>query len=147
MKRVYKDRLKKLADHLINGKLGHKKFDFSGYNTPKNWDENVEPYSCGYAGCAIGECPTVFKRDWKFNVNAEPVLRKGIPVRDTVFFSPESASAREFFGINDDQFDHLFVPDHQNPKLYGGRRLTGKAKAKSVANNILAFIAKQEGSK
>lgn len=132
MKQLYKNRLKKLADHLLSGKLGHKKFDFSSWNRTEDYDGG-EPYKCGYAGCAIGECPIVFKRDWEFGPKGNPSL-KGMR-------NLYAAKAGEFyFGIDGFAFNHLFVPNLQRPDRYGGRRLGDKAKAPSVAKNILTFL-------
>lgn len=59
MNATQKKRLRKLADHLMHGKLGHKRFDFNEYNLPS---EGFDEKGCGTAGCAIGECPIVFPR-------------------------------------------------------------------------------------
>ena len=61
------ERLEKLANHLLHGKLGHETFDFSKYNNGSfgKYAEERLKY-CGTAGCAIGECPFVFE-EWLFN--------------------------------------------------------------------------------
>lgn len=64
------DRLLKLAEHLRNGKLGHKKFDITEFN-------NADGPRCGTAGCAIGECPVIFPREWKWSKHGYPALRRG----------------------------------------------------------------------
>ena len=134
MKHFHKARLKKLADHLINGKLGHKKFDFNDWNRG-NREQPAEPYKCGFAGCAIGECPIVFPLDWKFDEYADPVLRRSwLGITD---------SAESFFGIDYEAVRHLFMPNCQTPEVYGGKRLGGNATAKRVGENILAFLEKQ----
>ena len=149
MKHYHKARLKKLADHLINGKLGHKKFDFNKWNASKGasfFTEGREPYKCGYAGCAIGECPIAFKKDWKFDEDALPVMRKSYKnARATAptFSSRPELSGMSFFGIDHEEFQHLFFPNSQNVSKYGGKKLGPNAKAESVANNILAFLEKQ----
>lgn len=62
-----KERLLKLAEHLEVGELGHEVFDFTVYG------------GCGFAGCALGECPTVFPDDWAFR-GLTPMLRDGARV-------------------------------------------------------------------
>ncbi len=141
MKKVYKDRLTKLANHLLKGKLGHKKFDFSVLNVDEKKDEKEIPYSCGTNGCALGECPIVFPRQWKFDGDIDngfdPVLR-----RTDCLDSFDNAET--FFGINTSESLHLFSPYSQDPGLYGGESLDRDATKEQVANNILAFIKMKE---
>jgi len=127
-KKVYQNRLKKLADHLMTGKLGHKKFSFADYNSSPN-SMNI-PYKCGFSGCAIGECPVIF-RQWKFNVIANPVLKNHGDPAD---------SAMDFFDINSNECDHLFMPNEQICGMYGGEDLLGYSTREQVARNIYAFI-------
>lgn len=164
MKAIYKKRLLKLATHLEKGKLIHKEFSFADFNTSidevkkRAWDKycklpleeqyktaypdsyiiDVKPYSCGTAGCALGEMPVVDKKNWNFNKDAMPHL-KG--TRQEPF-----ESAIKYFGLPDGAANHLFSPDSQDKKEFGGRILGNKAKPKQVAANIRAFIAKMESS-
>jgi len=122
-------RLRKLAAHLMHGKLGHDRFDF--------WSFNTGNQKCGTAGCAIGECPIVFPSDWMFEKlwYGTPVLRRG-NMRNLHPF----ISAEVFFGITAEECGHLFNPGFQIPALYGGKRLGGKATRYKVAHNIDEFI-------
>ncbi len=124
-------RLKKLADHLLNGKLGHENFDFSCFN-----DGDIDKNGCGTLGCAIGECPIVFPKHWHFEEN-------------NYMFEPhligsdrwsELDDACEFFGISDDAACHLFVPNDQDTYAFGGSELGRNATKEQVAANILSFI-------
>lgn len=63
------DRLRQLADHLLNGKLGHQIFNFAFYN-----DRFIN--KCGTSGCAIGECPIVFPDDWIWTEDGDPVTHE-----------------------------------------------------------------------
>lgn len=133
MKQIHIDRLLKLADHLEYGQLGHKVFDFNNYNA----DENNQAHcgaSCGYAGCAIGECPIVFPEVWRFNHN-------GWPVADG-FGSVTRYSIEAFFDISVYESEHLFVPLSQHPRQYGGQRFGhSNPTREQVAANIRAFVA------
>lgn len=132
-----KKRLLKLADHLMRGKLGHKKFDFSTYNSfsPNN------PSGCGTNGCAIGECPIVFPRQWKFaKGSGAPILR----CEDTHY---EQDSGQIFFDVGMREYEHLFIPEMQNPSRFGGVHPGFKATRKQVARNILPFVKKMERTK
>lgn len=129
----YRKRLEKLATHLESGKLGHKKFDFSAWNRTR-FHDNAKPYTCGYAGCAIGECPIVFPRDWGFTASGGVGLNG-----DSAYVEKD---AREFFGLLESELYHLFVPSMQRVSLYGGKMLGGKATRKQVAKNIRIFIEK-----
>ncbi len=133
MKQIHIDRLLKLADHLEHGQLGHTVFDFDNYNVDKVGAINKahqEP-SCGYAGCAIGECPIVFPDDWCFNQQGWPVTLK----------HTTRYAIQIFFDISECESGHLFMPKSQYPMNYGGQRLTEKATKEEVAANIRAFVA------
>lgn len=135
MKAIHKRRLLKLAKHLKHGKLGHKKFDFGTYN-------NVSVAKCGTAGCALGECPILWPRYWKFTTTG--VTR---PQFQDSFFS-EGDSAKEWFGLSEEESNHLFYPRGQQPEKFGGAgELPGSATRKQVAANMVAFIKKKEKEK
>ncbi len=123
-------RLLKLAAHLESGKLGHKRFDFEQFNTGCE-------QTCGAAGCAIGECPVVFPKAWKFG-------RAGLPLLvGTNRFADPFKEAEKFFVLSGEEVMHLFAAGEQQPKRFGGRRLGGRAKAASVAANIRAFVERK----
>lgn len=149
MKQYHFKRLETLANHLMSGKLGHKEFRFSTANRFE--DGRTIPYSCGTSGCAIGECPIVFPRYWKFSEDGDPVLRKvlsgevEIQSFDACMYLESSwqdvqTSIVEFFGITPEEAMHLFTPHQQNTALYGGKYADSEAPRKLVARNILAFI-------
>lgn len=118
------ERLHKLADHLLHGKLGHAEFDFSRYN-----DSGIA--RCGTAGCAIGECPIVWPDHWRFNNEGFPVLGSNTSIE---------LSGKLFFEIGTGEYEHLFTPMNQMPGRYGGTDLFDTASKEQVANNILEFI-------
>jgi len=119
------ERLHTLYEHLKRGKLGHKKFDFGVYN-----DGPQDKKGCGTAGCAIGECPMIWE-EWEFR-EAVPKLRSGL------FSVTESAEI--WFEINYQEFKHLFLPDGQNPNIFGGKRVYRRATRDQVADNIKTFM-------
>lgn len=119
------DRLEKIAEHLEKGQLGHKVFDFMQYNEGKQ-DAN----GCGTNGCAIGEMPFIFPRQWIFDQDM-PVLLGG----ENVGVDRNSC---EFLGLSLGEFQHLFIPLFQRPEL--GRMLCDAATRYEVAANIRQFI-------
>jgi hypothetical protein len=149
MKSIHKKRLLKLAKHLESGKLAHKKFNFGVWNGDQSGDQ-LYVNGCGYCGCAIGECPAVFKRDWMFrggmprlrNASAAPLATKNWLGEFTRDWPRDSAVA--WFGINQYELDHLFLPKQQKPEAYGGKRLKDTASPAQVARNIRAFVAVKE---
>jgi hypothetical protein len=129
MKALHRKRLEKLATHLEKGKLGHDKFDFSRYTAEGD---------CGTSGCALGECPTLFRKHWRFYHIGDPIVADNdFPIE----------SAQSFFGLDHGQAKHLFYPLCQNTRIYGGRMLGNKATRRQVASNIRAFIKKMEKTK
>lgn len=130
MTKIHANRLRKLADHLKRGKLGHKKFDFARINSICA-GEDFDERGCGTLGCALGECPIVFPKEWEFRAYI-PCLKTG----STAAFE----SSRKFFGLCSEESGHLFAPWDQNTKDFGGRVLNQKASAEQVASNIYAFL-------
>lgn len=136
MKTIYRNRLLRLAKHLEKGKLGHKKFDFSTWNEGKT-PGSMPARRCGYAGCAIGECPIIWPKAWKFDGYGDPSLTGR-------HFSDVSTCATEWFGVLLDEVQHLFVPNCQNPRRFGGQTLGNYATRDEVAANLRAFVDKNE---
>ena len=143
MIRIRFDRLQELADHLLHGELIHEKFDFETYNSSDTYDEegnqvfNHHPTikNCGSAGCALGELPRL-NPDWYFAKNGVLMY-----IADGVeYFDAEGAVV--YFGITEEQEQHLFWPNMQVPEFgYNVGRLDSFATKEEVAHNILDFIA------
>jgi len=133
------DLLRKLANHLLNGKLGHEKFDFNYYNIgKKNGVVDSPENRCGTNGCAIGECPVIWPKKWTWNDFSDPCVR-GIP--------STTDSIETFFCLTYHQQQHLFIPNNQSPDIYGGLHLDGDATKEQVANNIIQFCELAEANK
>jgi hypothetical protein len=133
---VEKMRLNILAEHLEDGKLAHDAFDFSVYHFNP---VEVEPSStCGTVGCALGECPGLFPKDWYFS---GPVPR----LTGTEYLGAYT-SASIYFGISYEAAQHLFSPNDQKPALYGGKILGPDATRYEVAENIREFIKRKEST-
>ncbi len=126
-----KERLLKLAEHLESGVLGHKEFDFDQFNTGLRGEKG-----CGTVGCALGECPIVFPKSWKFGGYTKmlPGLKRG------KLYTYEAAE--KFFGVSGAASQHLFCPSAQNTQEFGGNDLDRNATRHQVAANIRAFVAK-----
>ncbi len=121
---IQTDRLKRLADHLVNGKLGSDVWNFA--HRHKLIDGKIH-------GCAQGELPYVFPQ-WHFSKKGEIVLQGTNDAYITV-------GLREFFGFPDDRhITHLFCPNGQEVDIWGGRVLDHKASREDVANNIYEYI-------
>jgi hypothetical protein len=131
------ERLLKLAEHLETGKLGHEKFDFSYYNASDELGAAHLSPNCGAVGCAIGECPIVFPDEWRFN-------DQGFPVTGLHFNSTDSG--KEFFRLSEEEYEHLFLPHHQDYDRFGGVDLNDHATKELVAANIRAFVALRKGA-
>lgn len=145
------DLLRKVADHLINGKLEHQVFDFSNYNINCGFDELPRSY-CGTNGCAIGECPIIFPDDWEFKESGAVGL---ISMNEnSERMDLEIQSGQSFFRLSFEQYIHLFVSESQNPLWVEGAdpneeedpetesfsyMLHSNATKEEVAANILHF--------
>jgi hypothetical protein len=141
--------LLKLAEHLENGKLGHKKFHFNRWNVSK--DFGGTPYKCGYMGCAIGECPVLFPRQWKFDWLGYPVLRTtSDPKTDcerAEYFVMPTSEAAAFFGLEDrGEVEALFLPEKYRPWA-PKKELQDSTTKKQVAKSIRKFVEWRESGK
>ena len=129
------DLLRRLAEHLETGQLGHERFYFGffnyGYSSPKRQHYLDQPRLklCNSAGCGIGECPFIFP-EWYFDYAEQPVYG---------MHTSSEMSARGFFSLDTMEYQHLFVPDRQLPLRFGGERLTKEATKEQVAGNIWIF--------
>ena len=132
-----KERLLKLAEHIESGELGHKKFDFRQYNLQKN-GFSPDPYSCGYAGCAIGECPIIFPEDWVFNKIAKPVLKN---FTSDNFDDPSECTAK-FFDLRELEVKFLFYPGKRIITKKGLITYSPSEKAtrQQIAKHIKKFV-------
>lgn len=100
MKSIHRKRLQKLADFLKT--VPRKQFDIGVLVSGK-----PEEIGCGSIACAIGHCPIVFPRHWKFRTShAKPWNR--------VFLNSTrnrnwKKGAMEFFGITGHERWDLFM--------------------------------------
>lgn len=96
MKRIRVVRLRKLADHLKNGKLGHDKFYFGEWHSED---------SCGTKGCAAGECVFVWPESWEFR-RGLTALYPSLIGRDLKVWQ----SLEDWFGLVPGEPSDLFAP-------------------------------------
>lgn len=129
------DLLKVIEDHLRDGNLGHEVFDFDCINRGTS-DLGL---SCGTNGCAMGELPIIFPKEWRF----EP--GEGVALKDSKHLGL-AVDVCTFLGINREEMEHLFFPDMQKPIRFGGGHLGRQATRVQVADNIDDFISMKESS-
>lgn len=136
------ERLEKLADHLLHGKIGHEVFLFGSINggdflKGKYTDKRLR--ACRVYGGPIGECPFVFE-EWFFDGYGEPMI-SSVPEGAAVKYS---TSAMIWFSISEEANRHLFYPRSQISRLYNncfdGIYLGHDAPKEKVAENIYRFI-------
>jgi hypothetical protein len=127
------DRLKKLANHLIKSKLGHKKFDFAVINAESRSQPNAVAYECGKLGCALGELPILFPELVKFTAHGNIRFKN---INEYEGFRDASI----FFNITCMSMKHLFIPTCQQTKVFKGRKLGKNSTAKQVGKHLIAFI-------
>ena len=132
------ERLEKLANHLLSGKLGHETFNFGVYNVGGRANLN----ECGTQGCAIGECPVIWPNDWAY-VDSLPTLRilGSDPHEGSI---TTSIAGRAFFHLTAGEYEYLFIPGNETNNRRNA--LSQYASKEDVANRILRFceIVKEE---
>jgi hypothetical protein len=82
-------------------------------------------------GCALGECPIIFKRHFKFAGNSISLRKE---------WACDYSAAAKFFDITYDEAKHLFSPSSQMTYEFGGEQLLGEATKEEVAKHILKFV-------
>lgn len=141
----FRDRLEKLATHLETGKLGHKKFAFDKlHHTFEEYDQKPVDGFCGSVGCAMGELPIVFPRQFKYEANADDesvVARRGEYISELDF----EKAVMSFFKITKSELEGLFYPAdwfcHEHVHApWNKTPITARATKKQVARGIRRFI-------
>lgn len=128
-----KTRLLTLARHLESGKLGHKKFDFSNINEPP-FPRKAAVKGCGTSGCAVGELPIAFPKDWFFKklgrggLDFEPRRHGGAE------FEGPFEGAEVFFDLSQGEIYFLFDP------FAADQPLPPRATKEQVARRIRLFV-------
>jgi hypothetical protein len=143
-----KERLLKLANHLLTGELGHEYFEFSHFNHGKHHDPKKVEIRCGSRGCALGECPIVFPEDWMFTLYDYKKEYSSFPVLSIGRRKDTFVDAMIFFDINDHETQVLFNPYMTSFVLrIDGviiRTLSKFASKEEVANQLIEFVKLKE---
>lgn len=157
-----KERLLKLADALE--KISKKHFDLdvitkrdhNYISDPENPNNGMsdkdfvdtlkeigkgKKFECKTAACAVGWCPSVFPRTFKWNEEGD-VVNKKTGREDDIYI------VNDFFSINSDQADYLFLPGEyhtseeklQYDEAMWGRNKEPKISKKRVIKRIRKFV-------
>ena len=112
------DRLQQIVNHLRNGKLAHKNFDFTIV-------DNGVGNDCGTNGCAVGEFPKIWPEQffWLYSTVGE---------RENGQTHNPALLASKWLNIADSDARYLFYPDSSG--------LGNNATKEQVANHIENFI-------
>lgn len=142
----YKNRLLKLADFL--DKLPKNRFDYCTW-VGDDW-EGKKDLSCGTTACALGWATTIpaFRklglRMIRYNSGAGGVCLKKqehniIDSYDDFVYS--LAAGKKIFGLDDIEFEYIFVPADYNFDKKPGNNATPK----QVAKHIRKFVKEKYG--
>lgn len=143
MEDIYKERLTKIANHLLHGELGHKIFDFRYFNIPEGDVFPENPNTCLHSGDVIGEFPIIFPEDWYWNNNwvylrgHERTCLRNIKVMFNVC---------SYLSISEAECEMLFfpTPEYCEPPLWNPIRFDYNTTKEMVAESILKFIKFRE---
>ena len=143
-KNVFKRRLLKLADLLQ--KLPRKRFDYGRW-VGDDWKGKTD-LACGTTACAFGwatTIPALRKAGLRLveSTNGPRLFTVSIKGGSTSEHEAPKLAAREIFGLENDEFEYLFIPDSgiTFPELGLPREgPTHQATAKQVAKHIRQFV-------
>lgn len=134
MKAVHAKRLLKLADFLET--LPRKRFSFESY-VGADWNGEQDLSSCGTTACALGwaaSMPEFRRLGLRLDYAGPSSMMNGVTNTEG---DSEYDAAEKVFGVDDRQFEQLFIPGDKD--LYSG--LEENATAKQVAKNIRRRVA------
>ena len=128
-KQLHADRLIKLAEHLEGGKLGLE-WDFGQCRNVTNTTRLFRKPICKTVGCAIGDCATVFGKEW-----GEPVIN----------WHQGQIQGMAFFGLNHNEFLTMFYGARKIDEVgklcaFNLPRLPYTASPFEVARQIRSFV-------
>ncbi len=147
---IYRRRLLSLVKLLE--KLPEDRFDYANW-VGNDWKGKAD-LSCGTSACALGfatTIPALRKAGLRLTLNVDyrsngmngglfVVCLKG--KEDTASFNSSFIAGRKVFGINNEEFEWLFVPGTYSPVLHR-YNLSCDASAKQVAGHIREFVEKK----
>ncbi|HXD93852.1 MAG TPA: hypothetical protein VNX01_11610 [Bacteroidia bacterium] len=126
-KNMYLNRLIKLSGHLSQSKIQNRLLRHKHYRVNSSM-ASIECFSS-----ALEDLPVLFKQ-WEYNADGNPRLNsyEGLNTLTAVAI---------FFKLDFDSLSHLFVPDFQEPMIYGGKTLPDDAKLNDLAHNIYEYVS------
>lgn len=122
-----------LSEHLLNGKLGHKEFNFYFYN--HSYKGNSKPEKCLDCGCAIGELPIIFPCQFYFDGNKVKSMKNHIQIS-------LAHSLRSEFSLEENDAYHLHKIFHDF-SLYP-EAVKNVITKEMVAHKLFAFATELE---
>jgi hypothetical protein len=134
--RVFRpDRILRLATHLEMGNLYFPdKLEIKEIRIaePELYEEHLE-----LAAVPLYEMVYLFPKDWEFDGGGYPVF-KGDKFKNPV------SSAWKYLGINTYMIRHLFVPNHQDIKMFGGQMLNSFQSNHIIAHNLRELVRQEK---
>ncbi len=126
------DRLRKLALYLQGNEVRDIQYVIEDEPEYIDHGDFVEKQVSFYYQ-AIVESIFIFRKEWKIDERGHVYWVK----------DPEKSplnSALLFYGLTDEQFQHLFIPNYQRTLLYGGRTLGNCVHPREIGENIMQFL-------
>lgn len=114
-------KIEKLGNTLVKGLIAHTQFDITHWNHNLE-DREPEGNRCGFAGCSIGNLPSLFPKDFKWN--GDDVIQK----KGRISASDATGNEGIFLGLPSVIFNYLFV------------NLPEDLTAKQAGRHILKFV-------
>lgn len=130
---VQTDRLRKLADLLISPEYDNYVFDVK--KPEEIQEDGFVRTQLPVLAVAVSESIKVFPDEW------EMLDDRIAYFKEDDLMNPCS-SAMLFYGLDPFMFQHLFIPNCQNPLFFGGQHLDYVCSPKEIGQNIHAFVNK-----
>lgn len=98
--------------------------------------------ACSTSGCALGDCPTLFPKQWHFYQGVPALIGRGSAYMTEAYYS-----AALFFGMTEMESDTLFKPGSGSIDVCGKRlfRMPLLSTRFDVAKNLKRYLKIKKG--
>lgn len=127
------ERLRKLADHLVSEKC-KEIFYMVGPRDENSQGIMIPLEAIPALDSAISESYKIFPEEWIWNEEDEVAY-----LLEDKSMNP-TTSAAIFYGLDESELRHLFIPFNQDPEIFGGKMLEAIIMPYHIGENIYQFL-------
>ena len=135
--KIQKERLKAFADYLSTQELVARNYFSPTLQIGMQIDDGEIIPVNPLLYMARFELPHIFPNDWVYDNKFQPIWKKRKK-------SDPFLSVQEWFGISEEQMEHLFFQGMQSHDRFGGRIIDARSTQQDLAYNVVELIRMSE---